>query len=89
MTLVEALNKGEHVLISFVDVQRDMQWSVTFVQMSNFAQFVSPIAGELEYVGEPTPEQPFRFYKAIFVSQTPPNEEKKEEEEPVILKCEA
>lgn len=72
MTLLEALESNHLVLITFVDVERDVQWSVTFEKVSNFARFLSPIASELEYVGEPTDERPFDYFKAIFVTDKPP-----------------
>lgn len=75
MTLIQAINEGHTVLIQFVSVKRNAQWGITFNKPSDLAKFFTPIVGTLEDVGEPTPEKPFRFYKAIFVSDEPPENE--------------
>lgn len=79
MTLIDALKDGHQVLLTFVDVRRDAQWSMTFTSPSDLARFLTPMVGNLLETREED-KTPFKYYKVIFVSENPP---KKEEEEDI------
>lgn len=74
MTLLEALKDGYVVLITFINVKKDAQWGITFSQPSDLARFLTPMVGVLEQVPA-SEKKPFDFFKAIFVSEDPPQEE--------------
>lgn len=74
MTLLEALKNGYVVLITFISVEKDTQWNITFSQPSDLARFLTPMVGVLEQVPA-SEKKPFDFFKAIFVSEDPPQEE--------------
>jgi hypothetical protein len=74
MTLLEALKDGHVVLVTFINVKKDAQWSITFSQPSDLARFLTPMVGVLEQVPA-SEKKPFEFFKAIFVSEDPPQEE--------------
>lgn len=63
MTLNEALEKGCAVCITFVRLDQKRHWTITFDEPADFATFLSPMVGELEYLGENT------YGKALFISE--------------------
>jgi hypothetical protein len=63
MTLEEALNQGSVVCITFVSVEKKRHWTITFEEPDDFASFLSPMVGMLEYIGDNT------YAKALFVSE--------------------
>ncbi len=79
MTLIKALKEGHTVLIQFIDVKKNAQWGITFNKPTELAHFLTPMVGEVQFVGEPEPERPFDYYKAIFVTEDPPEKEEEED----------
>ena len=75
MTLIKALEEGHPVLVQFIDVKRNAQWGITFNKPTDLAQFLTPMVGEVEYVGNVEANKGFDYYKAIFVSEDPPEKE--------------
>lgn len=73
MTLLQAISEHKSVCLTFIDVERDKQWSISFSQFSKICEFFSPIAGELI---EPTEDEgcPYDYYKVLFVSEGKPDE---------------
>lgn len=63
MTINEALSKGCVVCVTFVRLDQKRHWTITFDEPADFATFLSPMVGELEYVGENT------YAKALFVTE--------------------
>lgn len=62
MTIEEALNNGFAVCITFVRQDQKRHWTITFDEPADFATFLSPMVGSLEYIGENV------YAKALFVS---------------------